>query len=459
MHPLFAERLESDKRISEGQELLLTAIRDQQQALTGVRPPDPARRESYQKLLQDLTLCRGGKLYYPYLGSGFGRGPFVELLDGSVKYDFISGIGVHHFGHSHPDIIAAGLKGAITDTVMQGHLQQNADTLRLSQQLIRASGLDHCFLTTSGAMANENALKLVFQKHTPAQRLLAFERNFAGRTWVLSQVSDKPLFRESLPLNVAVDYVPFFDTEKPEESLEAALNVLNRHVARYPKQHAAMFFELIQGEGGFYAGSHDFFSALMQRCRELNIAVIVDEIQTFGRTSALFAFQHFELSELVDIVTVGKLLQVCATLFRKSYQPRAGLLSQTFSGGSGALCVAERVLQLLQEGGFFGPDGKNAQIERHMGQKLKKLAKKYPKIIAGPFGIGAMLAFTPFEGEPGRVAEFLQALFEDGVIAFTAGAEPTRARMLLPAGALALSDLDAAFEIVQNTLLRVAKQS
>ena len=54
--------------------------------------------------------------------------------------------------------------------------------------------LAHGFLTSSGAMANENALKAIFQKQHPAHRLLAFEHCFAGRTLALSQVTDKAAF-------------------------------------------------------------------------------------------------------------------------------------------------------------------------------------------------------------------------------------------------------------------------
>jgi 4-aminobutyrate aminotransferase-like enzyme len=54
--------------------------------------------------LQEFAADRGGKLFYDYIGSGIGNGPLVELADGSVKYDFITGIGVHYFGHSHPGV-------------------------------------------------------------------------------------------------------------------------------------------------------------------------------------------------------------------------------------------------------------------------------------------------------------------------------------------------------------------
>ena len=77
-------------------------------------------------------------------------------------------------------------------------------------------------------MANENALKIAFQKNAPATRLLAFDRCFAGRSLIFSQVTDKPVFREGLPLNQAVDYIPFYDPERPEESTREAVLALKK---------------------------------------------------------------------------------------------------------------------------------------------------------------------------------------------------------------------------------------
>ena len=74
----------------------------------------------------------------------------VELADGSVKYDFISGIGVHHWGHSHPAMVEASLDAALRDTVMEGNLQQNVESVELVRSLLDAANakgakLKHCF--------------------------------------------------------------------------------------------------------------------------------------------------------------------------------------------------------------------------------------------------------------------------------------------------------------------------
>jgi len=448
-----AERLLQDPRIAKAKQLLIDAVRDHQQAITSVRPPKEELKVSYHKLLEQFTQARGGKLWYPYLGSGIGKGALVELLDGSVKYDFISGIGPHYWGHSNLELVASSVDAAISDTVMQGNLQQNGDTVELCQLLTHVSGLAHCFLTTSGVMANENALKLAFQKKFPANRVLAFSHCFAGRTLATSQITDKPGFREGLPPTLQVDYVPFYDPKRPEESTREAVRALLEHTNRYPKAHAVMIFELVQGEGGFNVGTRAFFKTLMELCRSLGIAVFADEVQTFGRLPKLFGYQYFELDEYVDLSAIGKLSQVCATLFTDAFKPRAGLLSQTFTGSTSAIRAALVMIRSLVNDHYFGKEGKIEKIHHHFVKHLQRMAGQHPGLIEGPFGIGAMVAFTPYGGDGDKVNHLMRVLFDAGIIGFVAGSHPTRVRFLLPAGAVTAEDIDAAAEILERVLL------
>ncbi|MBI5251240.1 MAG: aminotransferase class III-fold pyridoxal phosphate-dependent enzyme [Desulfomonile tiedjei] len=450
----------SDPRVAEAKTVLLETLAEYQRGITGIRPPLDELRQSYGDMLKEFGEIRGAPLFFAYFGSGIGNGVFVELADGSVKYDFISGIGVHHFGHSRPELVAAGIDAALSNTVMQGNLQQNPESLELSEMLLDAANrkgaaLKHCFLSTSGAMANENALKLIFQKKHPANRLLAFEGCFAGRTLALSHVTDKPAYREGLPQTLSVDYVPFFDRTRPQESTRLSVEHLKRHLARYPGKHAAMVFEMVLGEGGFYPGPAEFFRALMQILRDYGIAILIDEIQTFGRTTEIFAFQALGLDEFVDTVTLGKSAQVCATLFRADFNPRPGLLSQTFTASTSAIHAARVILRELTEGGYFGASGKIARLNEHFTTRLKEIEARNPGLIRGPFGTGAMIAFTPFGGNPEKVKRFVHKLFDAGVISFYAGPDLSRVRFLLPVGAVTIDDLDAVAGIVEKTLKAV----
>jgi 4-aminobutyrate aminotransferase-like enzyme len=378
------------------------------------------------------------------------------------KYDFITGIGVHYFGHSNPMVVGSALDSSVSDILMQGNLQQDITSYELSRRFISLANRDnhrltHCFLTSSGAMANENALKIVFQKQHPRGRVLAFEGCFMGRTLALSQITDKPKNRLGLPHTLDVDNIPFFNYADPKGSTDRSIKVLMDCIDRYPDQHALMCFEMVQGEGGFYPGEVNFFLELISVLKNNNIMVMVDEVQTFARTYLPFAFQYFGLDDYIDIVTVGKMTQVCATLFTDELKPKPGLVSQTYTSSSGAIVVANMVLDELNSNNYFGSHGKIAVLHDHFIKRLTELEKKYPDWIAGPFGFGLMIAFTPFDGTIDIVSKLAKTLFEDGVICFIAGSNPTRIRFLVPVMTVTTDDIDRVCGILELSMSKLAK--
>lgn len=454
---LAAERFHADPRLAEAKRLVLEALREHQQTIHGIRPPNPALAEVYQRLLDDFGALRGGNLYFPYLSGGLGNGPFVELADGSVKLDFITGIGVHGYGHSHPDLVASGIDAAVSDTVMQGNLQQDVASYEFCRLLVDAaceSGADlkHCFLSSSGAMANENSLKMAFQHNAPAARIMAFEHCFAGRTLALAALTDKAAYRKGLPDTIAVDYLPFFDPSDPLGSTQRTLDRMHENLHRHPQKYAALWMELVQGEGGYYVGDYDFFRQLSDLARQHSMAVIADEVQTFGRTTRLFAFQHFGLDKHVDLVTIGKISQVCATLFTPEYKPRPGLISQTFTGNTCSIMAGKTILEGLLRNGHFGPGGRNQQLHRQFAGGLQEIGQRIPGSIEGPFGVGGMVGMTALDGSEARTKELVHRLYEAGLMSFMAGGSPTRLRFLMPIGSVQESHIDLALQIIEQVL-------
>jgi 4-aminobutyrate aminotransferase-like enzyme len=463
MGNLISDQFMSDERIAKAQRLIQEALSEHQKKVTGPKPPDPDLAMPYQTMVRDLGKLRGGDLLYPYIGSGFGNGALVELADGSIKYDFITGIGVHYWGHSHPKVIDAAVRAGLSDTPLQGNLQQNANSAALLALFIelaqkRGSHLEHCFLSSSGAMSNENALKMILQKHYPADRILCFKGCFAGRTLAMSQITDKAAYRDGLPSVLNVEYVPFYDHADPRGSRIRAQQTLKEHLSRYPNQHAGMCFELIIGEGGFYPGEHEFFLSLIEILKGAGIAVWIDEVQTFGRTSEPFAFQYFGLDEYVDVVTVGKMSQVCATLFRADYRPRPGLVSQTFTSSTAAIETAIMVLKSFRDGDYFGDNGTIMRCHRRFVEHLIQIKKQFPQWVQGPYGLGAMIGFTPFGGDAKHVWGLARALFDAGVIAFIAGSNPTRLRFLMPIAAVKPEDIDRVARLISDTIESYAKE-
>lgn len=412
----------------------------------------------YEKALTEIGRLRGRPLFFPAFGSGAGSGSWVRLADGRELLDFIGGIGVYGLGHSDRDLLATAAAAAASDAVHQGHLLPGPEYLRLSRALLRHAGphLRHVWLATCGAIANENALKIVFQKHAPADRVIVFERAFAGRTTTLAELTDKPSYREGLPLRGNVLHVPFFDPDAPR-STEQSLAALDAHLARHPKQVAAMMFELVQGEGGIRTAPPGFFAALMERCRSAGVAVLVDEVQTFARTGELFAFRTLGLERYVDIATAGKILQGAATLFRRTYAPREGLVAGTYAGSTVGMAVGVRIIERLEREGYLGPAGRIAKLGAEVARRLEALRRKLPRAVGAQSGVGAMHAFVPFDGSAAVLSAVLRAAFDEGLFVFGAGAQPSRLRMLLPVNVSA-DELDTGFAMLERALRRVGEE-
>lgn len=453
-----AQGLFSDPRVEQAKKLIQEALKEHKSKITGVRPANPELKESYDTLLKKVAEVRGGALFYNYLGSGIGNGPLVELADGSVKYDFITGIGVHYMGHSHEGVINATIEGALHNTVMNGHLQQNTNSADMMDILSKAAtkngaAVKNVFLTTSGAMANENGFKLILQKRSPASRFFAFEKCFAGRTMGMAWVTDKAAYRTGLPKTLDVDYIPFYDANDHKGSIDRAVYAMKKQITRFPGGHAGFIMELIQGENGSWVGNKEFFEALIAVCKENNISVMVDEVQTFARTKELFTFQYFGLDKHVDVVSIGKNSQVCATFFTDDHKPKPGLLSQTFTGASSQISAGHYVVNEMLNGGYLGDNGKIEKLHKRFAGNLEKLSQKFPDKLSGPFGIGAMIAFTVFKGDEAKTKAFTIKLFENGVLSFMAGGgTTTRVRFLMPVMVTEDKHIDDVCEIIEKTL-------
>jgi len=120
---------------------LFSSMLLEQKSFQGVKPAREDKKELLRKMISELEKARGRALYFPYLSSGRGHGPFAELIDGSVKYDLICSIGVNLFGHSHPLAIRACLEAATYDSTMCGNLQPYPITTDVSKALISLAAL------------------------------------------------------------------------------------------------------------------------------------------------------------------------------------------------------------------------------------------------------------------------------------------------------------------------------
>lgn len=456
MSSLFGHKVAQSEKVQQLVKDLVSEVQNINSGIKTIQPGQADYAESAKKWIDKAGAFRGRPLHYQYVGSGSGRGVYVELEDGSVKLDLINGIGIHLFGHGHPKVMEAAVRGAIADVIMQGNLEPNKEYVQFSEKLVelasKSSRLKYAWFSSCGTMANENAVKMARQKNSPAKYIVAFKNAFAGRSTLMAEVTDNPAYKQGLPEYNEVLRLPWYDKKDPQ-SIEKTLNALKDHVAKHEGQICCFGFEPMLGEGGYMPAPREFFLPLLDFCKQKKIAVWADEVQTFTRTGELFAFETLGLGEYVDIVTIAKTAQLGATLYTEEYNPKPGLIAGTFSGSTVSMTTGMAMIDMLVNEGYLGKKGRIQQIHQRFIEGLNKLGETTCKgKISDAGGLGLMLAFTPFDGKKEQVDAFLKKLFQNGVIGFPCGKDPVRARFLVPA-IIQNEDIDLALQVIEKTIL------
>ena len=449
---------DSTKNINQKEDLITNLVGElENQDINKIKSFDPDMNEEVSLLYKKVEALRGRPLFLPYVGSGRGNGVYVELEDKSVKMDLVGGIGIHILGHSHPEIIKASLKASMSDIVMQGNLQMNQDWIRLSDKLVklatRHSKLVHSWLTTSGTMANENALKMIFHKNTPARKIVTMKKAFAGRSMMMGDISDNPDYKVGLPSYNDVLRLDFYNPDNPTRSKELALSQLREHISKHPSNIAGFVFEIIQGEGGFRVAPRDFFVPLLEECKKNNIAIWADEVQTFARTGEFFAFETMNIGDYLDMVTIGKTPGIATTLFSDKYNPAPGIIAGTFAGSTVQMASGLKIIEILETGRFMGADGRVRKIYEKFRLNMTNLIKTTLKgFIKDINGMGLMIAITPYDGTKKTQAGLIQTFYKNGLITFGCGRDPYKIRLLPPA-IISNDEIDIACKIIEKSTL------
>ncbi len=224
-----------------------------------------------------------------------GQGMYLWDTEGKKYLDFVAGWAVNSLGHS-PDIITQALLKQSTTLVNCSPAYYNVPMLKFADMLIRNSCFDKVFFASSGAEANESAIKLARKYGSKclngAYEIITTNNGFHGRTLATMSATGKtywePLFAPKVPGFV---HVPFNDADE-------VLSVIS-------DKTCAIMLEPIQGEGGVNVASENYIKELRKICDEKNILLIFDEIQTgLGRTGKLFAYEHYGVEP--DIMTLAK---------------------------------------------------------------------------------------------------------------------------------------------------------
>ena len=275
-----------------------------------------------------------------------GRNARAWDVDGKEYIDFTAGIGVNALGYCDPEWSAAvaGQAGKIQHMCNYYYCPENT---ALAQELSQASGMAKAFFCNSGAEANECAVKIArkYGEKRGAYRIVTLENSFHGRTLTtLAATGQEGFHREFLPLTEGFLYAQAGDLAGIQALLDGSV--------------CAVMLEMVQGEGGVIPMDEGFVKGLAQLCREKDVLLLIDEVQTgIGRTGRFFAYQGYGVQP--DVVTCAKGIAgglpmgACLVSERLGDILQPGQNGSTFGGNAIASAAARVVVRRVSEPDFL----------------------------------------------------------------------------------------------------------
>lgn len=376
------------------------------------------------------------------------RAENAELWDveGRRFIDFAGGIAVLNTGHRHPKVIAAvqAQLDRFTHTAFQ--VAPYEPYIALAERLNALApfkGPAKTVLFTTGAEAVENAVKIA-RIATGRPGVIAFAGAFHGRTLMTMALTGKvvPYKKHAGPMPPQVYHLPFPVAEhgvSVADTLRALDQLFRADIE--PEQVAAIIFEPVQGEGGFYPVPPELAKALRAVCDQHGIKLIVDEVQAgFGRTGKLFGVEHLGIEP--DLITMAKSLAggfpLSGVLGRAELMDAVepGGLGGTYGGNPIACAAALAVLDVIAEEKLL--ERANA-VGARLKARLETIAARNDVVpmtaIRGP---GAMVGFDvvksrgAYEPDADATKRVTAAALEEGLILLSCGVHANAIRILVP---------------------------
>jgi ornithine--oxo-acid transaminase len=327
------------------------------------------------------------------------EGAHLIDTDGNRYLDMLGGFGMYNVGRNNPRIRAALIEALELETPGSVQLGVTALPGLLAEALLALTPprLERVLFTSSGTEAVEAALKLG-RAATGRPRVIATDHGFHGLTLgSLSANGNEEFTARFRPLLPGFDHVPFGDLDALEQQLRA-------------EDVAIFIVEPVQGKGcnlppaGYLEGAQAL-------CRQYETLFCVDEVQTgFGRTGAMFAFQHWGLEpDLVPVakslsggyVPVGALL-MSRTVHETVYDSMENAVSHgsTFAPNELAMAAGLATLHELEQ---------EQLVERSARLGARLLERTLPlvdelEVVRDVRGLGLMWAIEFGEPRAGRIS-------------------------------------------------------
>ena len=352
--------------------------------------------------------------------------------DGKEYIDFGSGIGVNSLGWADEGWVNAVSKQAAT-LQHTSNLYYNPASAVFASELLRVSGYGAVFLGNSGAEANECAIKLArkysVEKYGKERcEILTLQNSFHGRTVTTLAATGQDVFH-----NYFFPFTEGFAYAEP--NMESVREHLTEHTC-------AVMIEFIQGEGGVLPLDPQFVTELAALCKEKNLLLLADEVQTgVGRTGTFYCCEQYGVRPdvLTSATGLGGGLTIGACLCTKELGDVMGRSAHgsTFGANPVVCAGALEVIRRVSQPAFLDEVKEKGAYLRERLEKMKGVAQVR--------GMGMMLGVVP---EKGTSAALAAACVENGLLILTAKS----LLRLLPPLTITREEMDKGLAILEKVL-------
>jgi acetylornithine/N-succinyldiaminopimelate aminotransferase len=372
-----------------------------------------------------------------------GHGMWLHDHNGKRYLDFLQGWAVNSLGHA-PQCIQDALVAQSKKLINPSPAFYNEPSIELAGLLTQHSCYDRVFFTSSGAEANEGAIKLArkwgkkFKNKSGENRyeIITFNHGFHGRTLATMSASGKPGWD-----TIFAPQVPGFP--------KADLNDLASVEKLITDKTIAVMLEPVQGEGGVIPATRAFMQGLRALTEQHGILLIVDEVQTgMGRCGSLFAYQLSDIAP--DIMTLGKGIgggvPLAALLCREEvacFEP--GDQGGTYTGNPLMTAVGAAVTKELLQPGFL-PAVQDKSV--HLATELQKLSAKHG--LQGERGEGLLRALMLGKDIGSQIVERARELTPTGLLLIAPRPDLLR---FMPALNVTIEEIDQMIAMLSEVLM------
>lgn len=380
-----------------------------------------------------------------------GEGVFLWDVEGKRYFDFLSAYSAVNQGHCHPRIINALIEQAKELTLTSRAFYN--DKLGIAEKYVcETFGYQKALFMNSGAEANETAIKLArkwgYTKKGIADNeavIVAVKKNFHGRTTTIISASTDPDARKGFgPFMPGFEIVDYDNIPALEKAL-ANPNV------------CGLWIEPIQGEAGVYVPQDGYLKAAGKLCRQHNVLLMMDEIQTgIARTGKMLASDHENVRP--DLLILGKalsggVLPISVVLADDEIMLviKPGEHGSTFGGNPLAAAVCMEALQVVKDEKLSENSQKLGVVFR---ERMQAIMKK-TSLISLVRGKGLLNAIVINDSPDSKTAWTLCVEFaKNGLLA-----KPTHGNIIRLAPPLVITEdqVHECCDIIEKCMLQFKK--